>query len=115
MNRLKQAVETNGWIQNYGYDQYGNRAVLASSNYIPNPAMTPQAPDPTPLVLPFTNNRWDGAGHDAAGRQTSNPWGKYSAGPRQMLPSTASRALPMPSSLRHISPSVNDVAGLDPP
>lgn len=46
-NRLASATETQGvgsqvWTQAYGYDAWGNRAVLGGS-YIPQPALTPTA------------------------------------------------------------------------
>jgi YD repeat-containing protein len=66
-NRVISASEGSAWSQNYVYDAFGNRAVLgASGAYIPNPGFTPQVPTLTSLP-PYTNNRWNGATHDAVG------------------------------------------------
>lgn len=41
VNRLSSASESGSWSQNYGYDQYGNRWVSASSNFALDPDLCP--------------------------------------------------------------------------
>ena len=76
-NRLTQASEAGGpneWSQCFGYDPYGNQALLSGSTFNPYSGLTPQAAGScgsAPGAMPFsTNNQWVGAGYDGAGNQT---------------------------------------------
>ena len=73
VNRLTGASESGGaneWMQNFGYDQFGNRSLLTSSTFNPYVGLTPQSA--TAGTGPFTgNNQWTGAGYDGVGNQTS--------------------------------------------
>jgi RHS repeat-associated protein len=69
LNRLYVASEGSNWTQTNVYTTYGNRAVVVGG-YVPNSALTPQViTEQSPV--PYTNNRWDGATHDAAGNVTA--------------------------------------------
>jgi hypothetical protein len=69
LNRLYVASEGSNWTQTNVYATYGNRAVVVGG-YVPNSALTPQViTEQSPV--PYTNNRWDGATHDAAGNVTA--------------------------------------------
>jgi hypothetical protein len=84
VNRLMSASEAGGsseWSQNFAYDQFGNRSLLASSTFIPYPGITPQAAPPSGWVLgqnlaaPVFNagtNQIVAASYDAGGNQRSN-------------------------------------------
>jgi RHS repeat-associated protein len=65
VNRLTSASETGAWSQTYTYDQWGNRAVSASSGYVLSPL--------TPTLLSQYNvgmNRLNANLYDGAGNQT---------------------------------------------
>jgi RHS repeat-associated protein len=67
INRLTAASEASGWSQTYGYDNFGNRAVLTG---VVNSYATPTA------ISQYANNRWNGngTGYDSAGNQTALPY-----------------------------------------
>ena len=96
VNRLETAREMNGaqpvWQQSYGYDRYGNRAVLPGS-LILNAAQTPQSLSAfTANTNRLTNGSYDNAGnltvdaeghtyaYDGENRQTSYDGGASSSG-----------------------------------
>ena len=66
VNRVQSATEGTSWTQNFAYDAFGNRAVVATSTYIPNTGFTPQVPSST-STLPYASNRWSGATYDGSG------------------------------------------------
>jgi len=68
VNRLERASEVGGWVRDYVYDRFGNRAVRDTS-YLPYPTRTPQVAEATASAVEaiYPNNRWTGATHDAAG------------------------------------------------
>ncbi|MGO9227900.1 MAG: hypothetical protein ACLQKA_01635 [Bryobacteraceae bacterium] len=83
-NRLYSASETNTptgsavWTQNYNYDAFGNRTVVAGS-YMPNAGFTPSGT--VASVFPASNNRLirgSGDSYDGAGNQTG--WQAVSGG-----------------------------------
>jgi RHS repeat-associated protein len=72
LNRLWTATETGAWLQNYGYDRYGNRW-LASGYIVPgNEALTPQ------LSTDFntSTNRLTASLYDTSGNQTRDQAGR---------------------------------------
>jgi len=81
VNRIVSVEEGSAWKQEFGYDQYGNRALLLSSTFNPTPSeLTPTAAKPVaPWVLgqtlttgPFqaATNRWAGQSYDGSGNLT---------------------------------------------
>ena len=75
VNRLTSATEVGsagGWTQNFAYDRYGNRAVLAGS-FIPGGSMTPQvtSQQPSDVEQLFPGNRWSTASYDGSGNLLS--------------------------------------------
>jgi RHS repeat-associated protein len=69
INRLATAIEANGFSRTYGYDQYGNRWVAASSGIT-------AADTHEPIVgtlFNAANNRLANQSYDSAGNQTSYP------------------------------------------
>lgn len=77
VNRLKAATEGSAWNQTYDYDQFGNRAVRSSSQYIPNPTLTPQSANATDFsAFDQTKNQIKstlGFQCDSAGNLTGDP------------------------------------------
>lgn len=77
VNRLQTATEGTAWNQIYDYDQFGNRAVRSSSQYIPNPTLTPQSANATDFsAFDQTKNQIKstlGFQYDSAGNQTGDP------------------------------------------
>ncbi len=68
VNRLTSAIETNGWFQTFGYDQYGNQWI--SGHNLPNSVVNALTPTSQGWYNPLTN-RITGFGYDNAGNQTS--------------------------------------------
>ena len=87
LNRLKTARETlatnSDWSQDYVYDAFGNRALLAGTGYyIPGGSWTPQVTTDSPSAAAalFTGNRWmatavqyDGGVAGGTGNMTALP------------------------------------------
>ena len=67
LNRLKTAVETNGFSRTYDYDRYGNRWVEASSGITAGDSHEPTVGS----LFNTANNRLANQGYDSAGNQTS--------------------------------------------
>ena len=67
LNRLDTATETNGWLQDYDYDQFGNRRVIQSSGFTPDPTLCPRLPS---HVSGVTNRiTMPGFSYDTSGNQ----------------------------------------------
>ncbi len=76
LNRLKTAVETGDWQQTYVYDQFGNRALLAGTQYyIPGGSWSPQvtADSSAQVAALFPQNRWGGSSVQYDGGAASGP------------------------------------------
>ena len=77
VDRLQTAMEGSAWNQTYDYDQFGNRAVRVTSQYIPNPQLTPTSTATGDLSasISVANNRiiMQGFGYDLAGNLTGDP------------------------------------------
>jgi RHS repeat-associated protein len=77
VNRLQTATEGSAWNQIYDCDQFGNRAVRSSSQYIPNPTLTPQSANATDFsAFDQTTNQIKstlGFQYDGAGNLTADP------------------------------------------
>lgn len=69
LNRLSSASQSGptpaNWLQNYGYDRFGNRW-YSSGSYLPNPTLTPQAQ----TAFNQSTNRLNASQYDNAGNQT---------------------------------------------
>ena len=93
LNRLSSASETGAasWLQNYGYDRFGNRWYSGGS-YLPNPTLTPQSSNAVNAgTNKLTASLYDNAGnqyqdaaqsgftYDAENRQVSSSVGGSSA------------------------------------
>jgi len=109
INRLISVNESGGsneWNQAYGYDPWGSRSLLVpTSNFVPYSGVTPQASPPVlgqTVMGPFTNNRVNGAGYDAAGNETGRNKSIWVHGPHELAKKVLHKKMSVRDENRHL-------------